>query len=190
MIPRKGGQSLLIAALLYAVLLVPVDAQADDPVLAVQLIGGDTSVYPIAEVTRLAFEEDSLVVVSSLGADKFATDEIERVEFLWTTSGIDSPEEMAAAVRAVHLFRNRPNPFSPETRIDFQLPQAGQVELEVFSVNGRLVRALVREERIAGIHSVLWDGRDDSGQKVPGGVYFYNLTAPGTKQSRQMILLP
>jgi len=191
--PRERGQSLcplLIVAPLLALLLVPGMAEADDPMLAVRQLGGESSVYPVVEVTRLAFEGDSLVVVSSYGTDRFSSDEIEKIEFLWGFSGVESPEEIAAAVRAVRLFQNHPNPFSPETRIDFELPQAGQVELEIYSVDGRRIRALVDEERAAGAHSVRWDRRDDSGQKVPGGVYFYNLTAPGTKQSRQMILLP
>ena len=115
---------------------------------------------------------------------------IEKIEFLWGFSGVETSDEIAAVVHAVHLFQNRPNPFSPETRIDFEIPKSGPVELVIYGVNGRLIRTLVNEERTAGAHSIRWDGRDDSGQRVSAGVYFYNLTAPGTKQSRQMVLLP
>ncbi len=92
-------------------------------------------------------------------------------------------------IKAVHLFQNQPNPFSPKTQIRFELPQAGRVELEIYGVNGRLIRTLVNQEHDDGSHLVNWDGLNESGRKVPGGVYFYNLTAPGIKESRRMILL-
>lgn len=88
------------------------------------------------------------------------------------------------------LQKNQPNPFSPETRIVFELPQAGKVELGIYSPDGRLVRALVTGERQAGVQEVRWDGQDDAGRKLPGGVYFYGLRAPGVTESRRMILLP
>ncbi|MCK4412021.1 MAG: hypothetical protein KAY32_00620 [Candidatus Eisenbacteria sp.] len=165
-------------------------AVADEPMLAIRQVGGESSIYAIAEVTRLGFDGDSLVVVATYGPDRFATDKIEKIEFLWGFSGVENPDEIVTAFGAIHLFQNQPNPFSPETRIDFELAKAGPVELAIYEVNGRLIRSLLREERIAGKHTVQWDGRDDDGNKVCGGVYFYNLTAPGVRESRQMILLP
>jgi flagellar hook assembly protein FlgD len=76
------------------------------------------------------------------------------------------------------------------TRIAFDLPKAGPVELVIYSVNGRLIRRLVKESRVAGRHTASWDGRDDAGEKVGSGIYFYQLTAPGVEESRRMILLP
>jgi flagellar hook assembly protein FlgD len=90
----------------------------------------------------------------------------------------------------VHLFQNQPSPFSPETRISFDLPQAGPVELVIYGVNGRLIRRLVKDARPAGRHTASWNGRDDAGEKVGSGIYFYQLTALGVEESRRMILLP
>ena len=95
-----------------------------------------------------------------------------------------------ALIDAIHLLQNQPNPFSPETRIRFELPQGGEVELGIYSPDGRLVRTLVTGQRAAGRHTVRWDGLDDAQRKVSGGVYFYNLAAPGIEESRRMILLP
>ena len=103
---------------------------------------------------------------------------------------MEDPEKAAALLKTVHLFQNQPNPFSPETRIAFELPQAGKVELGIYSPDGRLVRTLVTGEHAAGRHSIRWDGLNDAGRKVSGGVYFYSLHAPGVEQSRRMILLP
>jgi hypothetical protein len=100
------------------------------------------------------------------------------------------PRDAAALVKAVHLFQNQPNPFSPETRIAFDLPKSGPVELVIYSVNGRLIRRLVKDTREAGRHTASWDGRDDAGEKVGSGIYFYQLIATGVDESRRMILLP
>ncbi|MCK4412019.1 MAG: T9SS type A sorting domain-containing protein [Candidatus Eisenbacteria sp.] len=165
-------------------------AAADEPMLAIRQVGGESAVYAIAEITRLEFEGDTLFVVASYGPDRFANEDIEKIEFLWGFSDVEDPDEIVAAFKAIHLFQNQPNPFSPETRIDFELRTGGPVELAIYEVNGRLIRSLLKEERAAGPHTIRWDGRDDDGRKVASGVYFYSLTTPGVQESRQMILLP
>jgi len=178
-------------ALLVAVLLVVSGARADEPMLAIRVIGGGDAVYAVSEIERLGFEGgDTLVVVTTTGTASYAPETIRRIEFLWDFSAVKDPAEAARLVRALRLFQNQPNPFSPETRIAFDLPQAGRVELGVYSPDGRLVRTLVAEERPAGRQEVRWDGLDDAGRQAPGGVYFYNLTASGVAESRRMILLP
>ena len=77
-----------------------------------------------------------------------------------------------------------------ETSIAFDLPTAGPVELVIYGVNGRQIRRLVKDTREAGRHTASWDGRDDAGEKVGSGIYFYQLTAAGAAESRRMILLP
>jgi spore coat protein A len=88
------------------------------------------------------------------------------------------------------LERCRPNPFNPETRIDYQLPKAARVHLEVFDVSGRLVTTLVSGQRLAGQGSVVWNGCDSRGQGVASGVYAYRLTLEGGRSlTRKMVLL-
>jgi len=57
------------------------------------------------------------------------------------------------------LFQNYPNPFNPVTRIEFALPRASHVSLEIFDISGRLVKVLVNKRKEAGRHEVVWDGR-------------------------------
>jgi len=178
-------------ALLAALLLLLPAARADEPMLAIRVVEGGDAVYAVSEIERLGFEGgDTLVVVTATGTASYAPETIRRIEFLWDFSAVEGPAEAARLVSALRLFQNQPNPFSPETRIAFDLPQAGPVELGVYSPDGRLVRTLVAEERPAGRQEVRWDGLDEAGRQAPGGVYFYNLTAPGVAESRRMILLP
>jgi hypothetical protein len=73
------------------------------------------------------------------------------------------------------LASNYPNPFNPTTTIFFDLPKDGNVNLKIYDVTGRLVRVLVQEHKLAGAHTILWDGLDDAGQKVASGVYLYRI---------------
>ena len=91
----------------------------------------------------------------------------------------------------VVLEQNAPNPFNPSTRIAYvvQSPTAVRVNLDVFDVRGRLVRQLVHERPSTGQVVVAWDGRDDNGQEVSSGMYFYRLVAGPTTITRRMTLL-
>jgi len=69
------------------------------------------------------------------------------------------------------------NPSRSPSRIEYRLPVAGTVALEVYDLGGRRVRSLERGWREAGDHRASWDGRDDAGARVADGVYFYRLEA-------------
>jgi len=84
---------------------------------------------------------------------------------------------------------NVPNPFNPNTRIGFELPRPGRVQVDVFDTRGRLVRHLLDQSLPAGAHSVVWDGRDRSGQTSASGVYWYRVQSSGEEQSRKMVLV-
>ena len=75
------------------------------------------------------------------------------------------------------LKQNYPNPFNPETTIRFQLPEASHVVLKIFNLVGQEVKAVVDEQYQAGEHSVQWDGKDDKGNVVSSGMYFYQIKA-------------
>ena len=87
------------------------------------------------------------------------------------------------------LCQNYPNPFNPSTNIEFSLPEAGHVRVEVYNILGRKVRRLIDRNMPAGIHRVVFDGRSDRGALLSTGVYFYRMTAAGYQNSRKMLLL-
>jgi len=87
------------------------------------------------------------------------------------------------------LSQNYPNPFNPETYIDFVLPSELQVSLKIYNIKGQVVTTLLKERVDAGVHTVRWDGRNDSGEKVSSGVYFYRFTAGERSFVKKMVLL-
>lgn len=87
------------------------------------------------------------------------------------------------------LSDNYPNPFNPATEFSFALPEPQRVELAVFNVAGRRVATLKNELLPAGRHQVIWNGRDDAGQRLASGVYFYRLRAGGFSKTLKMTLI-
>ncbi|NIS37608.1 T9SS type A sorting domain-containing protein, partial [Candidatus Saccharibacteria bacterium] len=82
-----------------------------------------------------------------------------------------------------------PNPFNPQTSIRFTLPQEHQVTLNIYNIQGQLVKRLVDHRYDAGAHTVNWDGQDQYGQKVASGIYIYRIQAGAFSQTRKMILI-
>lgn len=80
--------------------------------------------------------------------------------------------------------QNFPNPFNPETRIEFSLPQGGHVRVAVYDVLGREVALLVNETREAGTHEVLFNAN-----ALPSGVYFYTMSAGSFAETKKMVLM-
>lgn len=103
------------------------------------------------------------------------------------TVGInDSDDNLPGAFK---LFANYPNPFNPETNIRYQISDIRLINLTVFDNLGRSVRTLVNQRQSSGSYVVTWDGRNDVGETVASGTYFYRLTAGQFSESRKMLLV-
>ena len=87
------------------------------------------------------------------------------------------------------MHQNYPNPFNPETRIVYDIHEAGDVRLVVYNILGQEVRTLLSGQKSAGRHETLWDGKDRDGKSMTSGVYFYTLESAGFKETRKMLLL-
>jgi hypothetical protein len=90
---------------------------------------------------------------------------------------------------AFSLEQNYPNPFNPTTSIRYLLAENSEVVLEVFDVGGNRIRLLDSGQRDAGTYQVTWDGQDDDGHQVAGGVYFYRLRAGDFSSVRKLVLI-
>ncbi len=102
-------------------------------------------------------------------------------------TGVEEPE-----VTSLALLPSVPNPAVGGTRLRFTMPVRGGVELGLYDVAGRLVRTLVSREGGElgpGLHTVAWDGRDDGGRRVAGGVYFARLRALQRDVVRKLVVL-
>lgn len=90
---------------------------------------------------------------------------------------------------SILLKQNYPNPFNPTTTIRFDLSEPGNVTLEVYDVVGRRVATLVSQQLTAGSYAVDWNARDEAGQRVSSGVYFYTLRTSDYVETKQMVLI-
>ncbi|MFC1539689.1 CotH kinase family protein [Candidatus Latescibacterota bacterium] len=90
---------------------------------------------------------------------------------------------------AFSLGQNYPNPFNPVTTIPFSIPEAGFVELTVYNISGQKVRELLAENMSAGVHTIIWDGRDENGAPVSSGVFITLLKTKDNVVSKRMLLI-
>ena len=110
--------------------------------------------------------------------------------------GIENLERLLASLipEETALLRNYPNPFNPETWIPYQLAEPAEVTLTIYDMNGSVVRRLAVGHRAAGMYrsrsrAVYWDGRNQLGEAVANGVYFYTLTVGEFSATRRMLIL-
>ena len=109
--------------------------------------------------------------------------------------GIVALEQLLIALipKATALLANYPNPFNPETWIPYQLAKPTEVTLHIYSVNGALVRTLALGHQPAGMYqtrsrAAYWDGRNQLGEAVASGIYFYTLIAGDYTATRKMLI--
>jgi hypothetical protein len=88
-----------------------------------------------------------------------------------------------------HLLPNAPNPFPEETALRFALSKSGPAELAIFDSGGRLVRRLDARTLPAGIHELVWDGRDENARAVGSGVYFARFRSGDHSDSRPIVVM-
>jgi len=110
--------------------------------------------------------------------------------------GIVVLEQLLASLTPTEteLLANYPNPFNPETWIPYRLAEDGYVTLTIYDQSGAVVRALDVGHRIAAVwedrsKAIYWDGRNDVGETVASGIYFYQLSAGDYSQTRKMVIL-
>lgn len=104
-------------------------------------------------------------------------------------SALTGSSEETAKPAAFGLLGNYPNPFNPSTTIRFSLPSKGIAELVVYNIAGQKIRELAAGRMEAGIHSVVWNGRNQQGNQVSSGVYIAQLKMEGKVESRRMTLV-
>jgi len=99
------------------------------------------------------------------------------------------PVVSASVPEAISLNANYPNPFNPTTQISYDINTATHVKLNIYNVRGQEIKTLVDGLQSPGSKTVTWDGTNNAGQKVAGGVYLYRLQAGDVVQTKKMTLL-
>ncbi len=88
-----------------------------------------------------------------------------------------------------HLRSNYPNPFNPQTTLEYFLPAQSEVKLIIYNIKGQKVKTLLDEHKETGEHRIVWDGKDERGRAVPSGVYLYRLVTEEKSIVRKMMLV-
>ncbi len=99
---------------------------------------------------------------------------------------IEGPIEILPSTYSIE--QNYPNPFNPETIISYSLPKQSRVQIKIYDITGKEIRTLIDEERTAGKYNILWDSRNDSGERVSSGIYIYKIIANDFVKSKKMVL--
>ena len=156
-----------------------------DIILVAQHLGESTAAAPSILAMDGVGELDPAMIQTWIAQAQVENDGSvafrEGIAYLQTLLALLMPEETA-------LLPNYPNPFNPETWIPYQLSEPAKVTLRIYSVNGVLVRTLVLGHTPAGIYqnrsrAAYWDGRNDVGESVASGIYFYTLSTESTRDS-------
>jgi len=87
------------------------------------------------------------------------------------------------------LSQNFPNPFNPTTSIQYTIPENSIVKLTIFNIQGKEINQIFNKEHKPGQYAILWDGKDNNGNIVPTGMYFYQLFTKNYSSIRKMIFI-
>ncbi len=169
--------------------------------------GGDSTILSADTTTSKAWTQ--LTIVDTLVLDK--DDSVAIVLDAGNTSGPEQldncsyfdlveAEKLGEIITSVNdftelhpenfrLFQNFPNPFNPTTTISYNLPEDTEVNLKIYNLFGQEIRTIVNEAQAAGSKSVVWNGKDASGQIVSSGLYIYRLEAEKIVQNKKMLFL-
>jgi len=122
--------------------------------------------------TSLVYE---LLVIDGMGA--------------MTTVARNEYEYLGVDVRSTAIVSCQPNPFNPITTVVFNVDSPGYVQVQIYDLNGRMIRTLCNEVMGRGQHTVQWDGKNSRGMSVSSGVYFVRLSTSTTSDVKKVVLL-
>ena len=135
---------------------------------------------PEYETGRLVFEVDNSCIPDNT---------TQRVNTFWVYTGMTEVDEDAPLAEKFTLHGNYPNPFNPETKIKFATERFSDVKVTIYSILGEEVAIAHNGQLSAGTYDITWYGKDAQGNRVPSGVYFYEVRSDDRIQKGKMLLL-
>lgn len=162
----------------------------------VQMDGVDDYLHQAADSTNwpngIKYDPDSIGVhVYSLGVHEHWNNAVEKkytrnlsptgtgIELIdveqGTITGVASQE--SRPVQGFELCQNYPNPFNPSTTIAYSLPEKSSVAITIYNVQGRQIKSYTFSAQSAGYQKIIWNGKNDQGELISSGVYFYRISA-------------
>lgn len=138
------------------------NAFAQESQLIVNLNDGTTEVFDISEIQKITFS--NLV-------------------------NINEVNKLATVLNNLKLFPNYPNPFSEQTTLKYETLEKGTVNIHVYDNKGVFVSSVFSGYQPKGTHEIIWDGKNTNKQKVPTGLYFFQVVLNNKVDSKQMIYI-
>jgi hypothetical protein len=216
---NADGRTLTLSDLVYLIRVILHDAveipklTPSSEVANVIVYNGTISTECAAPIGAILFEFDSAVnptlladmemvhkgnkvLVWSSTGNSFTSAEVLTADAeLVSVSAVDrDSRELATTITAkvaptaFALHPAYPNPFNPFVNLSFDLPEVMNYSLRVYNVTGQLVRSFEGVGN-ASLNVVTWDGKDEAGNEVSSGVYFYKLTAGGFSATEKMVMM-
>jgi len=152
--------------------------------IRVKITAIDYETNTITLENELSWQKDTPVYLDYTGNGP----DLGAFEYGDTETGIKSFNE-SGKPDFFNLYENFPNPFNPETRIRYELSGPGHVVLYVYNIMGQKIRTLCDHVQRSGLHQVTWDGKDDTGNILSSGIYYYQLVHADQKNMKKMLLI-
>ncbi len=135
-------------------------------------------------------QTDSMFVEQMNGTIKgYPIPFISEIFFSGIPTNIKERELEQTILSSFMLFQNYPNPFNPITRIQYTIPSSGEVLVNIFDIQGRLIRTLLQSFQNAGNNSIVWDSRNNNGNIVSSGTYFCQVSFKNNSLFKKLLLV-
>ena len=135
-------------------------------------------------------QSDTMVVELANGkVINYPISKIKEISFSGITTNVKDNSLMQNVIRKFTLYQNYPNPFNPSTTIEYQIPSSGHVEINIYNIQGKLIRSLIKLQQITGVHKIIWDGKDNSGISAASGIYFCQVLFKDRMLVKKLVLL-
>jgi hypothetical protein len=131
---------------------------------------------------KLGLGGETEVILTDAGSDDGG-------ELLLTKAVFDGDIGFSGVPEEFILYPNYPNPFNPETKITYGLPEEEYVKIRIFDITGRLVNTLVSEQQVAGYHQVRWNGQDAYDTLVSSGIYWCRISAGDINKTMKLVFM-
>jgi hypothetical protein len=155
------------------------------------IISGDPYVEAPAEWTNFSYSLDNYsgemarIAIQCVSDNSFMF----MVDDFKVTAPNITSNSSDVSLATFELLGNYPNPFNPETTIQFDIAEESTVKLQVYNMRGQLVKTLVNAKLKAGKHSIVWNGRNENKEKVSSGIYLYKVSSGKENRVNKMILM-